>query len=77
MLKTVTVEIDEDPMVVDSLSETLGYIEDALLQHQYPDTERSSFYMTPSVFSSDPLEDIKKLKKFRKALKKVIDWYTP
>lgn len=68
MLKQVAVEIEEDEVVVASLTDTLGYIENSIEQ---------SYCTNPQVFSCDPVEDLKQLKKFRKALKKVIDWYTP
>ncbi len=66
MLKQMMVDIDEDEVVVTSLTDTLEYIESCLRTPE-----------TTSIFSFDQVEETRKLKKFRKALKKVLDWYTP
>lgn len=76
MLKQVAVEIEEDEVVVASLTDTLEYIEACIFKHENPKGV-VDFLGTAAIFSNDPEEDLKKLEKFRKALKKVIDWYTP
>lgn len=75
MQKQVMVDINEDEVVVASLNDTLGYVEDCIFSCEYPD-DQSGWMRNLRIFSNDPEEDLKKLKKFRKALKKVISWYT-
>ena len=75
MKKTVEIDINEDEVVVASLEDTLAYVEDCIFSCEYPD-HQSGWMRNLRIFSSDPVEDLKQLKKFRKALKKVLSWYT-
>lgn len=77
MLKQVMVEIEEDEVVAASLTDTLWYIEESIARYVDPSSIKGSLSCSAHIFSNDPEEDLKKLKKFRKALKKVIDWYSP
>lgn len=69
MMKRVMVEIDTAEVAVTSLQDTLEYIEECIANNKHGVGTR--------VFDSDYEEDLKQLKKFRKALKKVISWYAP
>jgi hypothetical protein len=77
MFKQLMVDINEDEVVVESLTDTLGYIEDSIRRHTSQEDGEGSFVRSVRIFCKDPVEDLEKLKKFRKALKKVISWYTP
>lgn len=77
MMKQVMVEIEEDEVVVASLTDTLEYVEVCIFNHENPKKVADASFTTPLIFSNDPEEDLKKLEKFRKALKKVLRWYTP
>ena len=69
------VDVNEDEVVAASLQDTLEYIEDCILSFEYSEAQ-ATWKHSWRIFDNDPEEDLKQLKKFRKALKKVISWYT-